>query len=180
RGELARFAAAGGDDMPRRSKSDVELHPPRSRKARARAREGERPCLLYAQAPRPGRGALRQEARRGGDRDRAGGGRGGSRALDRGSRRSHLPSAGRARGARNFTCRGGSPARRAQAPVGPDRKGVAQSRLSKDDGATHRRRPLASRGGRGGGNGAPTRGGRPPGGGSRGCPRSPPASTCPK
>src|SRR5262249_32577462 len=79
--------------MPRRSKSDVELHPPRSRKARAGTREGERPYVLYAQAPRPGRGALRQEARRGGDRNRAGGGRGGSRALDRGSRRSHLPSA---------------------------------------------------------------------------------------
>src|SRR5262245_8442969 len=129
--------------MPRRRKSDVELHPPRSRKARAGTREGERSYVLYAQAPRPGRGALRQEARRGGDRNRAGGGRGGSRALDRGSRRSHLPSAGRARGARNFTCRGGSPTRGAHAPVGPDRKGVAQSRLSKDDGATHRRRPFA-------------------------------------
>src|SRR5262249_52148662 len=130
------------------------LHPPRARKARAGTREGERPYLLYAQAPRPGRGALRQEARRGSDRDRAGGGRGGSRALDRGGRRPHLPSAGRARGARDFVGGRGSQARRAHAAVGPDGKGGREGGGEKGRGSTPRPPPSpppdSPRGGKGG------------------------------
>ena len=48
----------------------ITIHPGRPRKAGARARQGERGRILYAQAARQGRRALRQEARRGGGRDR--------------------------------------------------------------------------------------------------------------
>ena len=60
------FAAAGRGDMQRRSRTDGELHPPRPRKTREGARAGERRRLLYAQAPRPGawRIAPRSSARR--------------------------------------------------------------------------------------------------------------------
>src|SRR5262245_22039541 len=96
---------------------------------RAGARQSECAGVLYAKATRSGRGPLRQEAGRGSDRDRSGRGRGGSRALDRGGRRPHLPSAGRARVARHHARGGRGNARRAHAPVGADRKGVAQARL---------------------------------------------------
>src|SRR5262249_62031297 len=82
-------------------KSDVALYPDRPRETRARARARRYAGFLHPPSPRAGRGALREEARRGGDRDRARGGRGGPRPVDRGSRRPHLSSAGGARGARH-------------------------------------------------------------------------------
>ena len=104
------------------------LHPRRPRTARARARRGQRREVLHPQAARPGRGALRQEVRRGGGRDGARGGRRGPRAADRGSRRPALPPAGGAGGARHHACRGRGAARDAAPEVRPGREGVAAAR----------------------------------------------------
>ena len=70
-----------------------------------------------------------------------------SRAVDRGNRRPHLPSAGRARGARHRAGGGGGRAGRAHAAVGPAGKGVAQGRPRASPGrpAENQDAPPASR-----------------------------------
>ena len=120
-----------------------QVHHRRSRTAHQRPRQGPGRGVLHAQAARQGRGALRQEVRRGGGRD---GARARSARIASGSSREaadllyHLLVVLHARGVtlpRSRSCS-------KRAPSNPASKRRPRGRANEPvDGTAHRRRPLA-------------------------------------
>src|SRR5712671_906592 len=102
-----------------------QVHPRRSRATRQRPRQRPRRAVLHPPIARQGRGAMRQEVRRGGGRSGAGGGQRGPRACHRGVCRRALSPLGHAAGARREACRDRSPAGNARQEIRLGREGFA-------------------------------------------------------
>src|SRR3954471_21053974 len=107
-----------------------QVHHRGSRTAYPRPRQGPGRGILYAEAARQGRGAVRQEIRRGGGRGGAGRGQRGPRAPHRRSRRRALSPPGSASFARCHLGRGRGASGIAHQEIRSGREGLPASRMN--------------------------------------------------